>query len=178
MKKILPFVLLLTMLFALAACSGNKETSEKEKSQKPLDLTGEWVQVNSNSKDAWQEAAINDDVIEINWISDNGDTRSLYWSGTFIAPTEASKTYTWTSKNDTSKTENALLASTAETKDFTYEDGILSYEASALSTTTVIKLEKKIRIKKTGQYSPVLNFVLSCPLQLIYLPIIHIEFLT
>ena len=143
MKKILPYVLSIVMLFTLAACNGNKESSEKKKSQKPLDLTGEWVQINSSSEDAWQEATINEDVIEINWISNNGDTKSLYWAGTFIAPTEATESYSWTSKNDTSKTENALLASTAETKDFTYEDGILSYEASALGTTTVVKLEKK-----------------------------------
>ena len=131
------------MLFTLAACSGNKESSEKDKSQTPLDLTGDWVQINSSSEDAWQEATINENVIEINWISNNGDTKSLYWSGTFLAPTEATESYSWTSKNDTSKTENALLASTAETKDFTYEDGILSYEASALGTTTVVKLERK-----------------------------------
>lgn len=143
MKKLLPYALSLVMLLALTACSGNKESSEKENSQKPLDLSGEWIQTNSNSEDAWQEATITEDVIEINWISDNGDTKSLYWSGSFIAPTEATESYSWTSKNDTSKTENALLASTAETKDFTYEDGILSYEASALGSTTVVKLEKK-----------------------------------
>ena len=145
MKKILPYILSLALLFALAACSGNKESSEKEQPQKPLDLTGEWVQVNSNSDDAWQEAVINDDVIEINWISNNGDTKSLYWSGTFNAPNEAAETYSWTSKNDTARTESALLASTAETKEFTYEDGILSYEASALGTTTVVKLERKTK---------------------------------
>ena len=143
MKKILPYALSIAIFFTLAACSGNKESSEKDKSQKPLDLTGEWIQINSSSEDAWQEATINEDVIEINWISNNGDTKSLYWSGTFIAPTEATESYSWTSKNDTSKTENALLASTAETKDFTYEDGILSYEASALGSTTVVKLERK-----------------------------------
>ncbi|PQD97069.1 hypothetical protein CYL18_04125 [Pradoshia eiseniae] len=143
MKKLLPYALSLVMLLALTACSGNKESSEKENSQKPLDLSGEWIQTNSNSEDAWQEATITEDVIEINWISDNGDTKSLYWSGSFIAPTEAAESYSWTSKNDTSKTENALLASTAETKDFTYEDGILSYEASALGSTTVVKLERK-----------------------------------
>ena len=143
MRKILPCFLSLALIFALTACSGNKESSEKENSQKPLDLSGEWIQTNSNSEDAWQEATITEDVIEINWISDNGDTKSLYWSGSFIAPTEAVESYSWTSKNDTSKTENALLASTAETKDFTYEDGILSYEASALGSTTVVKLERK-----------------------------------
>ena len=76
-------------------------------------------------------------------MSDGGDTKSLYWSGTYEAPTEATENYTWDSVNDTSKTANALLASGDETKTFTYENGVLSYEASALGTTTTVKMERQ-----------------------------------
>lgn len=79
----------------------------------------------------------------IYWVSDNGDTKSLYWSGSFIIPTTADEPYTWDSKNDHSKTGSAMLASSDDTKTMTYQNGVLSYEASAMGTTTKVKLEKQ-----------------------------------
>ncbi|MGN1167192.1 MAG: hypothetical protein ACI4S2_12295 [Lachnospiraceae bacterium] len=141
MKKVIFTIITAVILcLGLAACGG--ETAEEPEQSTPLDLTGEWVQVDKDS-DMWQEAVISDDEIEINWISDEGETKSLYWAGTYVAPTEDTDSYSWTSENDTSKTDSALLASTAETKDFEYENGVLSYEASAMGTTTIVKLQKK-----------------------------------
>ena len=37
----------------------------------------------------WMEAAITADTITIQWVSDNGDTKSLYWKGTYTAPDKA-----------------------------------------------------------------------------------------
>ncbi|WP_462405248.1 hypothetical protein [Gracilibacillus sp. Marseille-QA3620] len=145
MRKLLLFISSLAIILVLAACNSTSDSSEKDKNEPPkqIDLEGDWVQINSNSEDSWQEAVIKGDTIEINWNNNDGDTKSLYWAGTFIKPTEGTESYSWISDNDTSKTDSALLASSAETKEFTYEDGILSYEAAALGTTTVIKLEKK-----------------------------------
>ena len=112
------------------------------------DLTGEWNQVNNKSKYAYQAATISGDTIEIYWVSDNGDTKSLYWAGSFVAPTTADVSYKWDSKNDHSKTEKALLASNDDTKTMTYQDGVLSYQASAVGTTTTVKLEKKLTSKE------------------------------
>ena len=134
MKKIIIIMLAVMMAFTFIGCSKNSE---------PVDLTGEWVQSNSNSKDSWQAATISENEIEINWITDNGDTKSLYWYGTYTAPTETADSYSWISKNDTSKTNSALLASRDKTKKFKYENGIISYEVSALGTTTTVKLERK-----------------------------------
>ena len=120
--------------------SGNGgKTSEK---QMP-DLTGEWKQSNSKSEDSYQAATISGNTIEIYWVSDKGDTKSLYWAGSFVAPTTADEPYSWTSKNDHSKTESALLASSDDTKTMTYKNGVLSYEASAMGTTTTVKLKKQ-----------------------------------
>lgn len=107
------------------------------------DLTGEWKQENSKSDKSYQAATIIDDTITIYWVSDNGDTKSLYWAGSFVAPTTADEPYSWTSKNDHSKTESALLASTDDTKTMKYQNGVLSYEASAMGTTTTVKLKKQ-----------------------------------
>ena len=114
------------------------ETADVEEETIP-DLTGTWVQADADN-DSWQEAVIEGDTITVYWVSDGGDTKSLYWAGTYEAPTEATDTYTWTSENDTEQTSVALLASTADTKDFTYSDGELSYEVTALGTTTTVRL--------------------------------------
>ncbi|TMU87124.1 hypothetical protein FGG79_03010 [Bacillus sp. BHET2] len=144
MKKTIFIALLVTVLTVLfAGCSStSSENSEKTSKQIP-ELTGEWKQTNSKSSDAYQAATINNDTIEIYWVSDNGDTKSLYWAGSFTAPTTADEPYTWDSESDHSKTENAMLASSDDTKTMTYQDGVLSYEVSALGTTTKVKLEKQ-----------------------------------
>ena len=36
-----------------------------------------------------------------------------------------------------------MLASSDDTKEFTYKDGVISYEASAMGSTKTVKLEKK-----------------------------------
>ena len=82
------------------------------------------------------------DTIEIYWVNTDSESKSLYWAGTFVAPETADEPYTWESANDKEKTGSALLASSADTKTFTYEKGEISYEASALGTTKTVRLEK------------------------------------
>lgn len=153
-KKILTAMIAATLLAMLTACGGTTSAdtssaqntnaaSQKAEEKKPADLTGDWKQVNSSSDDSYQQATISGDTIEIYWVSDGGDTKSLYWAGSFEAPTTADEPYSWESKNDHDKTDSALLASTDDTKKFTYEKNQISYEASALGTTTTIQLEKQ-----------------------------------
>lgn len=78
----------------------------------------------------------------IEWVSDGGNTTSIYWVGTFAAPTDASEPYTWTSQKDVEATKSALLASGDATKEFKYENDTISYKVSALGTTTTINLKK------------------------------------
>jgi len=108
----------------------------------PVDLTGDWKQTNSNSADTWQEAVISGDVIEIDWITDNGDTKSLYWAGSFVAPSEPGDSYSWTSNNDHSKTDPSLLAAQSDIKEFTYSAGVLSWDVTMMGTTTTVKAQK------------------------------------
>lgn len=134
------FITLFTGCGSAKISSGNGGNTTKK--QIP-DLAGEWKQTNSKAKDSYQAATISGNTIEIYWVSDNGNTKSLYWAGSFVAPTTADEPYSWTSKNDHNKTESALLASSDDTKTMTYQKGILSYEASAMGTTTTVKLEKQ-----------------------------------
>lgn len=135
------FLLLVCMVLSLCACGDGGKTESTDPSSPP-DLTGEWAQTNSSSSDNYQAATITADTIEIYWVSDGGDTKSLYWAGTFTAPETADEPYSWTSENDHEQTDMALLASGDDTKEFTYEDGQISYSASALGTTTTIRLKK------------------------------------
>ena len=135
MKKALSLFLCAILLLSLTACGGKN-------SKEPADLTGQWQQSNSSSKDSYMTATISGDTIEIYWTSETDDSKSLYWAGTFTAPTTADEPYVWTSENDHSKTDTALLASMDDTKEFTYQKGVISYSASALGTTTTVKLEK------------------------------------
>ena len=81
------------------------------------------------------------DTIEVNWIGT--DTKSLYWKGTYQAPTKAGD-WKWTSQGDTETMAQSLLASQDATKDFTYSeaDGV-SWETTALGTTITVKTAKQ-----------------------------------
>ncbi|WP_141603860.1 hypothetical protein [Terrilactibacillus laevilacticus] len=142
-------IILFTGCSSTSKSSGNggtppaNATESKAPENQIPDLTGEWKQTNSKSDESYQSATISGDTIEIYWVSDNGDTKSLYWAGSFVAPTTADEPYKWDSKNDHNKTENALLASSDDTKTMTYQNGLLSYEASAMGTTTTVKLERQ-----------------------------------
>ena len=52
---------------------------------------GEWTQSNKNSEDSYQVATLSGDTITINWVSNGGDTKSLYWAGSYVAPTEGDR---------------------------------------------------------------------------------------
>ena len=144
MKKVFSVLLCCGVCLSFAACGANSTLgSDAAQDPTPPDLTGEWKQTNSDSDDSWQAAMITDDTIEVYWVSDNGDTKSLYWAGSFESPTDDAEPYTWESENDHDKTDSALLASPDDTKTFTYESGELSYEVSALGTTTTVRLEKQ-----------------------------------
>ena len=117
-KSIIMIICVAFAMMLITGCSSKKtDTATKE----IPDLVGEWKQSNSDSEDSYQAATITADTIEIFWVSDNGDTKSLYWAGNFTAPTSTDEPYTWDSVNDRSKTDMALLASTADTKTFKYK---------------------------------------------------------
>ncbi|MGI6030354.1 MAG: hypothetical protein ACOX7F_02490 [Eubacteriales bacterium] len=161
-KHLIAFYLCIICFIFLAACgnsqgatspsthtSDTQSTSPSAKVQTPPptpdpapDLIGTWVQVDK-SEESWQEAVITEDTIEINWVMESGKTTAVYWAGTFVAPTTSDEPYSWDSINDMEKTQSAILASTDESKTFTYADGKISYSVSAMGMTTTVELEKQ-----------------------------------
>ncbi len=137
-KRVLALLLGGLLALSLCACSGGDNA---EGNLKMTILPGpHWCVDTKGCREDYQQATISGDTITVNWVSP--DSTSLYWAGTFTAPTTADEPYTWTSENDTAKTSTALLAATSETKDFTYQDGKISYEVSAFGTTTTVELER------------------------------------
>jgi activator of HSP90 ATPase len=148
MKKLITLIAVATAL-ALTGCSGTDATSpgaaeshSSEAAPQIPDLSGAWKQSNSASADSYQQATITADTISIEWVADGGDTTSIYWVGSFDAPVDATEPYTWTSQRDVAATESALLASSDDTKEFTYKGDTVSYKVSALGTTTTVNLKK------------------------------------
>lgn len=148
-KKIATLLIAGMLVLSVTACGSGSDDNNDNSSgsestevapEEPTDLTGTWK--SEENEGSWMEATIADDTIEINWVSDEGNTRSIYWVGTYEAPTEAVKEYNWTSERNKEETDTALLASTDDTKDFTYKDDVLSYEVSAMGTTTTMELTK------------------------------------
>ena len=130
-SRLLSIIAAMLLVLCLTACgSQNGGDTKTPEVATPPDLTGEWVQSNSDSKESYQAATISGDTIEIYWVNTDSESKSLYWAGTFVAPETADEPYTWESANDKEKTGSALLASSADTKTFTYEKGEISYEAS------------------------------------------------
>lgn len=79
MKKKLMSVLVVGVMMistVLIGC-GSKGTT---------DLTGTWTSENNDG--SYQEAVITENSIEINWVTDDGATKSVYWVGTYTAPTD------------------------------------------------------------------------------------------
>lgn len=138
--KISALLTVLIIALSFTGCSNQEPVNEEV--NEPLDLTGSWEQEDMNT-DGYQAGYITDDLIEIYWISDSGNTANLYWSGSYEAPTEESgDTYSWVSKNDTTRTYNSFLGSSDDEKQFTYANGRLSYEVTALGKTSTISLVK------------------------------------
>lgn len=151
-KRALAMIFAAFIAMPLAGCGSTSDETktpsgsaafETENVAEVPDLTGEWKQINSSSDDSYHAATISGDTIEIYWVSEDDESKSLYWAGTFVAPETADEPYSWDSENDHDQTDSALLASTDDTKTFTYEDGQISYEASAFGTTQTVRLEKQ-----------------------------------
>lgn len=90
-KKIFTALLIGSMFLSVTACGSTKsndstvsaknEVSQEktEKVKEPVDLTGTWKSEDNDG--SWMEATINDNTISVDWVSDNGDTKSIYWIG-------------------------------------------------------------------------------------------------
>jgi len=151
MKRLLILALTLSLCLALTACGGNSGEDSKEEGpyqEEPSepsapDLSGEWRTIASTEDDTGMGAYIDGEKIEVYWLIPSENMTALYWAGSFSAPESAEEPYKWTSNADKDRNSSALMASTDDTKDFTYDGGTLTCSVTAFGVTQEMEFQKE-----------------------------------
>lgn len=147
MKKVLLFSILIFSLL-LTACSSTT-------SSEPPNLNGIWVSSeNSDDGTAWIEAQIQNNIINIWFVGDDGETDSLYWHGSFKNPETAETPYIFTSDaiNDSSTSGLNITLSSESSKEFTYDNDQITFDMTMLGVTKTIHLKKESDLEATDPY--------------------------
>lgn len=108
------------------------------RSQKIMD--GTWVQQDSTNLENYMDAVIHDGVIEVTYHLNHEELATPFWVGTFEAK---DGNFSYISRVDRAKLARAPYASDKETKEFTMENGVLSFPMTFEGATRIIHLEKQ-----------------------------------
>lgn len=108
------------------------------RSQKIMD--GTWVQQDSTNLENYMDAVIHDGIIEVTYHLNHEELATPFWVGTFEAKTG---NFSYISHVDRAKLARAPYASDKETKEFTMENGVLSFPMTFEGATRIIHLEKQ-----------------------------------
>lgn len=138
MKKIIALLLCCTCI-ALSGCS--VEVGDMESEYEISSFEGTWRQINPNPE-TYMEAIVDDSIIVINVMQDNGKTSSTYWYGTVPPLTETVSSYQWMSTNDLSKTQYEFLGSPNEKMQILYMNGYLWVPYSLYGVSGIVRLER------------------------------------
>lgn len=108
------------------------------RSQKIMD--GTWVQQDSTNLENYMDAVIHDGIIEVTYHLNHEELATPFWAGTFEAKTG---NFSYVSHVDRAKLKHAPYASDKETKEFTMENGVLSFPMTYEGATRIVHLEKQ-----------------------------------
>lgn len=108
------------------------------RSQKIMD--GTWVQQDSTNLENYMDAVIHDGIIEVTYHLNHEELATPFWTGTFEAK---DGNFSYVSHVDRAKLAHAPYASDKETKEFTMEDGVLSFPMTYEGATRIVHLEKQ-----------------------------------
>lgn len=108
------------------------------RSQKIMD--GTWVQQGAADLENYMDAVIHDGVIEVTYHLNHEELATPFWVGTFEAK---DGNFSYVSHVDRAKLSRAPYASDKETKEFTMDDGVLSFPMTYEGATRIIHLEKQ-----------------------------------
>ena len=101
---------------------------------------GTWVQQGAADLENYMDAVIHDGVIEVTYHLNHEELATPFWVGTFEAK---DGNFSYVSHVDRAKLARAPYASDKETKEFTMEDGVLSFPMTYEGATRIIHLEKQ-----------------------------------
>ena len=123
---------------AASAMTAAPSSAAIARSQKIMD--GTWVQQGAADLQNYMDAVIHDGVIEVTYHLNHEELATPFWVGTFEAKTG---NFTYVSRVDRAKLARAPYASDKETKEFTMEDGVLSFPMTYEGATRIIYMEKQ-----------------------------------
>lgn len=123
---------------AAAAMTAAPSSAAIARSQKIMD--GTWVQQGAADLQNYMDAVIHDGVIEVTYHLNHEELATPFWVGTFEAK---DGNFSYISRVDRAKLTRAPYASDKETKEFTMQDGVLSFPMTFEGATRIIHLEKQ-----------------------------------
>lgn len=103
-------------------------------------MDGTWVQQDSTNLENYMDAVIHDGVIEVTYHLNHEELATPFWVGTFEAK---DGNFSYISHVDRVKLSHAPYASDKETKEFTMENGVLSFPMTYEGATRIVHLEKQ-----------------------------------
>ena len=101
---------------------------------------GTWVQQGATDLENYMDAVIHDGVIEVTYHLNHEELATPFWVGTFEAK---AGNFTYVSRVDRAKLARAPYASDKEAKEFTMENGVLSFPMTYEGATRIIHMEKQ-----------------------------------
>lgn len=101
---------------------------------------GTWVQQGAADLQNYMDAVIHDGVIEVTYHLNHEELATPFWVGTFEAK---DGNFSYISRVDRAKLARAPYASDKDTKEFTMENGVLSFPMTYEGATRIIHLEKQ-----------------------------------
>lgn len=138
LKQFLIAVVVTIAFLFVTACGGPAPTSSS--SEQGVSLSGHWTMADSSDPSFQIVGDITDSTVKLTWKSD--DISGLYWKGSFNAPKSVSDGTVILSRGDTKAMDASILGSTSKTKEFTYDDGQLSFDFTLQGITKTIHLEQ------------------------------------
>lgn len=119
------------LVLTLTACGGTNS--------EPVSLSGNWETAPiEEGETLFMSAVIKNNIMTIDFNDEDG--RMLYWKGT--VPELVSPDETFVSEGDVEEMEFALLASTLEEKEFTYEGGQITFDWEIMGVSRTMKLSR------------------------------------
>lgn len=145
MKKLLALPVSLALLIGVSACADDSPSTNNGPDNAAVepsipDLSGTWRQQNTASETDYMEATIAENTITVRWMFNEDDMTPLYWVGTFDVPADATSPVTIESVRDKEATDPALFAAMVDTKDFTYDDGEITFDVSIQDETATVQM--------------------------------------
>lgn len=145
-KLFIIFAVLATMFAVYDITVGPLSSTSNASAAEPsgsccfMSMVGDWHQTSNGIPNTVMNASITEDKIEITLTMRN--MTGVFWTGTFDTTQDAVKSFKTVSEGNVEMMKTELYASSERIKEFSYENGDLSYQFSIGVVSTTVHLSK------------------------------------